>query len=376
MRHQATTMKLSEISLPDTARSTSHIDARGIGPSSRKAFPWQEILNGVGEVNALVAIDGTILFANRSWIRANKVRGLDIGDNLVAYLSRRAASGNQDASALLGAWAQIASGERSEFKHRYAERDRGNAGDAEVRFFTIANPGERLVVATGSNLTELAQLRRKRQQLGSEVLEAQASERRRIARELHDSTSQFLVTLQLDLSLLRNCAGFTPKWLALVDECRTALDLAQKEIRTLSYVYHPPSLEGRGLVAAMKTLVDGFASRTGLSVHFDADGTVLDAPLAEMTLYRLAQEALANIHRHAETTDVGVYLAITAKYAHLVIYDDGLGLAAAYHDAPIQVGVGIAGMRERVREIGGRVSLRFSQSVTRLIASVPKEPRI
>jgi len=156
----------------------------------------------------------------------------------------------------------------------------------------------------------------------------------------------------------------------LLDECTEALNLAQREIRALSYVYHPPSLEGRGLTLALKTMADGFARRTGIAVNFQVDGELAVSPLAEATLYRLAQEALTNVHRHARATKVDVHLVATAKYAHLIIRDNGIGTSMALH-API--GVGISGMRERFVQIGGRLTIKSSKRGTTLTGSLRRE---
>jgi len=332
--------------------------------------PWQDLLNGLSGTNALVAIDGTILFTNEAWVRANRVSGLAAGANLVDYLMDRVLNGNKDAPYLLDAWSRIVAGEQSHYRHRYAEYDLGPPSTAEVRFFSVTLCQERFVVASGSDLTEITQLKRRGRQLGSAVLQAQERERRRIARELHDSTSQLLTTLRLDLSRLRKSSDAEHEWIALLDECTEALNLAQREIRALSYVYHPPSLEGRGLTLALKTMADGFARRTGIAVNFQVDGELAVSPLAEATLYRLAQEALTNVHRHARATKVDVHLVATAKYAHLIIRDNGIGTSMALH-API--GVGISGMRERFVQIGGRLTIKSSKRGTTLTGSLRRE---
>src|SRR3954463_5395971 len=101
------------------------------------SIPWLEILDGITEITAIVALDGTILFANKEFLKANRVRGLDVGDNLIEYLEERAAHGTVEAPALLRGLAQLIAGERRHFRHRYAELNLGRPTDAEVRYFTV-----------------------------------------------------------------------------------------------------------------------------------------------------------------------------------------------------------------------------------------------
>jgi signal transduction histidine kinase len=336
------------------------------------SIPWLEILDGITEITALVALDGTILFANKAFLKANRVRGLDVGENLIEYLKDRAANGTVEAPALLRGLAAIIAGQRRHFKHRYAELNLGRPTDAEVRYFTVSTNDERLIVATGSNLTEVTQLKDKGRRLGSALLRAQERERRRIARELHDSTSQRLAAAKADLGQLKQSRDGLAGRRKLVDDCIGTLELVEKEIRTLSYVYHPPALEGRGLVVALKGLADGFARRSGLNIYFRATGDLVDAPIAEMALYRLAQEALVNIYRHAHATDVSISLVIKDKFLHLKIENNAIGTDVREIAEAIAEVVGMAGMRDRIKEIGGRLSFQSNKSTSTFLVSVPK----
>jgi two-component system NarL family sensor kinase len=340
--------------------------------SGRRWLPWRKLLDCMTEVSALLGSDGTILFANRSWKRSNDFKALYPGSNLVEWLQCREREGNKDAGACVAGLMRIIAGTRESFRHRYRDRRLGHEVSGEVRFDAFVANRERFIVAAANDLTELVNLRRTRHRLGSALLHAQGRERRRIARELHDSTSQLLVALQLDLAKLRKGADGAGGWSSVVDDCTTTLSLAQRELRTLSFIYHPPSLEDGGFVAAMRQLAEGFAARTGLSIRVRSNSPVECSGLVEEPLYRVVQEALANIHRHARATDVDLLLEMRRRFIHLVIKDNGIGLYAA-HEAPWAAGVGMAAMRERMIEIGGRLTIRSGSNGTILIASIERQ---
>jgi two-component system NarL family sensor kinase len=339
--------------------------------AERRWLPWRKVLDCMTEVSALLASDGTILFANRSWKRSNDFKGLYLGANLVDWLRFREAEGDKDAGNCLEGLLKVIAGTREHFRHRYREERLGQEVSGEVRFDAFVANRERFIVAAANDLTELVKLRRTRHRLGSALLDAQGRERRRIARELHDSTAQLLVAAKLDLAKLSKGSDVPGSWRSVVDECTNILDLAQRELRTLSFLYHPPSLEEGGFVSALRKLADGFAARTGLDIRIRNAG-IASTSLVEAALYRVVQEALANIHRHAKATNVELMLVMRRQFIHLIIRDNGIGLHATY-ESPRAAGVGMVAMRERMREIGGRLSIRSGSDGTTLIASIERQ---
>jgi signal transduction histidine kinase len=202
------------------------------------------------------------------------------------------------------------------------------------------------------------------------VLAAQMRERERLATELHDSVGQNLVCLGLNLTRLRRMSPPEGECAAIIGEMAEALQLAHAEIRTLSFLLHPPWPELPGAFqVAVRQFVEGFARRAGLSSRVDVGelpgGLCSDR---ELTLFRILQEALVNIHRHAKADFVEVELAHHGKHVTLKIHDNGCGMGAAKGTAP---GVGILGMRARLEKFGGDLRIISSQSGTTVAAKLP-----
>lgn len=203
------------------------------------------------------------------------------------------------------------------------------------------------------------------------LLAAQDEERRRIARELHDGTASTLVALSLDLTrLAESLAPGGPRDLA--DGCAALCHQSLRELRTVAFVLHPPLLEHQGLAAALRWLSDGFGRRSGIWVTFEdrtRPGERL-RPHLELTLFRIAQEALTNVLRHSGSRTARVALATSAAEVRLTVSDRGDG--APRRSRAGRGGIGITSMRERVRALGGRMRLAFGPSGTVLTAVVPR----
>lgn len=213
--------------------------------------------------------------------------------------------------------------------------------------------GQMLVALEGERNAAGQRCRRRAQQ--AKLLRAQDEERRRIARDLHDGTSQYLALAQVTLETVRKAHTFETIEQAFV-EIERAISTAQHQMRTLSYVLHPPELEAGGIVDALGAFLKGFARRTGLMVRFqNLAGYLRPSADLELALYRVAQEALVNVGKHAFASTVEVRLRSVAKYLALEIEDDGIGIPADIAEGRMReaVGVGLAGMRERVEGLGG-----------------------
>jgi len=205
------------------------------------------------------------------------------------------------------------------------------------------------------------------------LIEGQAQERRRMARELHDSTSQLLTGISLLLGRLeRNLPDGDA--LGLLEEVHGLVSETQQSIRSISYLAVPPSLQKLGLAGAMRSLAEGFARRTGLEISFDiqGEGTALCAA-GENALYRTLQESLSNVYRHAGAKLVRVVLCFRDSASHLVITDDGIGISSDTLAGSGTPGVGLASMRTRLSEVGGRLSLRRLSPGTAVVASMREE---
>ena len=237
---------------------------------------------------------------------------------------------------------------RAEVRARVAEQFRWIGGIALAALLLVFASGV-LITARERRLADA-----KLKELTQRVLDAQEEERGRVARELHDSISQVLVGIRYKLELGRRLsARGDPKGAAAVDGAIDGLQGALGEVRRISHDLRPGVLDDLGLGPALKSLCDGFRARTGLIVDFD---TVvfrnrLDIE-SKTALYRIAQEALTNVERHAQASRVSVDLRGHSKGATLAISDDGLGLRRTTG------GLGLRNMAERVEHLGGHLSIR------------------
>jgi len=337
----------------------------------------QEVIDGLVEQVALVACDGTILAINDCWrrqVQRQARSGLHISRDYVAFLESLIEDGDEGVKPILQAFRDISAGSRRIFRHLYKGSGAFAGYDFNIVVAALTIHGTRHVLVSVHDVTELVGLKRQRRRVGSQVLQAQEDERRRMARELHDSTSQMLVSLRFDLSrLARGDVG--SESIAIVEDCKKTLEEIQSEIRTFSFVTHPPSLTINSLAVALRNLASGFAKRTGLEIEVDVADCGKACASVEATIYRVAQEALANIHRHAGGTRAIVRLVGRTGCLHLVIGDNGIGINAIDSRSGKSIGVGVMGMRERVRELGGRISIRRVLQGTVLTISVPREKR-
>ena len=202
-------------------------------------------------------------------------------------------------------------------------------------------------------------------ELSGRLLRLQDDERRRMARELHDSTAQTVSALSLNLALVQQRAGASldAKALKCLVEASELAEQASREIRTFSYLLHPPMLDEAGLPFALRWYVDGFAERTRIQVDLDVSPDLgrLSGDV-ETALFRIVQECLTNIHRHSGSPTARIQLGRDGQQISLEVADEGRGLPeAAFLESdggPAKLGVGIRGMRERVRQLGGRLEIR------------------
>ena len=360
--------------------------ARSSGPSTRSEHEpnhgvdfreIQEVIDGLVEQVALVSCDGTILAVNDRWRRQVERQartGLHISRDYIAFLEGLIEDGNEGVKPILRAFRDISAGSRRIFRHLYKGSGAFDGYDFNVVVAALTIHGTRHVLVSVHDVTELVGLKRQRRRVGGQLLRAQEDERRRMARELHDSTSQMLVSLRFDLSrLARGNVG--PEAVAIVDECKKTLEEIQREIRTFSFVAHPPSLTANSLAIALQNLASGFANRTGLEIEVDVSDPGEASASVEAAIYRLSQEALANIHRHASATRAIIRLVGRKDCLHLVIGDDGVGISEIDLRRVSSIGVGVMGMRERVDELGGRISIRRAVRGTVLTVSLPRHKR-
>jgi len=280
----------------------------------------------------------------------------------------------------------------------FAEECRIRAADGTYRWFVarwrpIHDAAGRTQKWFGA-ITDIDELKRGAEELHSltrQLLAAQDSERRRIARDLHDSTAQNLAAVSLNISRALRLAPdiAIPATSALEESCQL-IEQSQREIRTLTYLLHPPMLDEAGLPSALGWYVEGFSKRSGIAVSLEIAPELTERRLlieVETALFRVVQEGLSNVHRHSGSSTAHIHLAEQApssgeSVVTLEIADAGRGMSKDAGDpvfagskpggaARPALGVGVAGMRERVRQLGGRLEIRSNGHGMSVRAIVP-----
>jgi PAS domain S-box-containing protein len=199
-------------------------------------------------------------------------------------------------------------------------------------------------------------------ELAAALVHVQDDERRRIGRDLHDSTGQSLAALELGLTrLARTMDPRSNSASMLVDECVALARQCSSEIRTASYLLHPPLLDEIGLLSALRWLADGLRQRSGIKIDLELPEAMDRLPPEhELAIFRVAQEALTNVHRHSKSPSVAIRLFEQDDAVFLEVDDAGRGILVGSSGRVIDaaaLGVGLAGMRERMRQLGGALSV-------------------
>ena len=208
--------------------------------------------------------------------------------------------------------------------------------------------------------------------LSARLLTLQDSERRRIARELHDCLGQCLIGLKLNVDMLRQSPDRAQLWTEVEDLMQQCI----AEVRTLSYVLHPPTMDAAGLVSAAQWFVEGFGQRSGIPVKMDVDGNLPRLPdEVELTLFRVIQEALTNVHRHSGSSTAEVLIRQTGEQIILEVKDHGCGIKpevlARSRATGAGLGIGLTGMCERIHDLGGILNIDSEPGSTSIKVTIP-----
>jgi PAS domain S-box-containing protein len=251
----------------------------------------------------------------------------------------------------------------------------GTRLDVDLSVFPLRDDDGTILGTTAivRNITEQKRADEQLRQLSQRLLRVQDEERRRIARELHDSTAQLLAAISINLGRICESARPLSNQIReqLLAEAIVLAESALLEVRTQSYLLHPPLLDERGLSAALGFFIDGFTKRSGIDVEFRApkDLTRLSNAL-ELTVFRIVQESLTNVHRHSGSARAEIELRQQDRWIELTVRDFGKGLNCTASTTP---GVGIAGIRERAKELGGSLTVDSASPGTLLQVRLPAE---
>jgi signal transduction histidine kinase len=214
------------------------------------------------------------------------------------------------------------------------------------------------------------------QTLSLRLLKVQDEERRKLSRDLHDSTGQTLAALKIAVSFLQLSIKDDPSKMALVTDVADLADQAIEDLRTMAYLLHPPLLDEVGFACAAEWYIEGFAKRSGVNLSMEIATHHERMPRSmETALFRVLQESLTNVHRHSKAAHVTVCFRHQFEKVILEIRDDGCGIEgerlARLRETSAETGVGLAGMRERMHELNGTLEMESEGRGTTIRAVVP-----
>ena len=214
---------------------------------------------------------------------------------------------------------------------------------------------------------------RKEAEVAARLLQVQDAERRRIARELHDGIGQLLTAMGMNVAqVAKELGSLSPAASHCVKDNQELIAEASRELRTVSYLLHPPMLDEVGLESALQWLAEGFSERSKIHVELDLARDVGRLPQDyELSLFRIAQEGLTNVHRHSDSKIAFLRLSRAGQKIELEVKDQGQGISPevqAKIAAGVSSGVGFRGMEERIRQIGGTLTIKSNLNGTSVLA--------
>jgi PAS domain S-box-containing protein len=252
----------------------------------------------------------------------------------------------------------------------------GQEFPVEISLSPLQTDEGTLVTSAIRDITERKRAEESLRLLSGQLLQLQDQERRRIARELHDSAGQLLAALGMNLSLVESEDGnIAPRAAKAIRESVGLVQELSRELRTISHLLHPPLLDEVGLASALRSYLDGFTERSKIKVDLELPDDLGRLPQdLETSVFRVVQECLTNIHRHSESPDARIRISRSDSEVSLEVEDRGKGIPQEKREAMDSggtPGVGIRGMRERLRQLGGSLEIRSSRRGTVVVARLP-----
>ena len=333
------------------------------------------IINTIPTMAWTVRPDGVVDFVNQRWL---DFAGLSLAEEIE---DPNRAVHPEDLPRIMKKWlVNKAAGEPFEEEMRLRRADR------EYRWFLVRTAPLRdeqgnLVrwYGVAIDIQDRKQAEAELQRLSGQLLRLQDEERRRIARDLHDSTGQDLVALATAMSQLHaSIPSSSRKLRKLASQCQALANQCIREVRTVSYLLHPPMLDEAGLEDAIRHYAGGFRERSGIEVELEISPRLGRLkPHVELALFRVVQESLTNIQRHSGSLQARIRIERDPGKITLEIGDKGSGISGSLRrrigKTPSGLGVGIPSMHERVTLIGGHLDIESSSSGTTVLATIPAD---
>ncbi|MGA7854905.1 MAG: PAS domain S-box protein, partial [Candidatus Acidiferrales bacterium] len=350
-----------------------------LGESNRRGFGVRARLAAIVESSddAIISknLDGIITSWNKG---AERVFGYTEAEAVGKHITMIIPPEHRDEEVMI--LERLRRGERIEHFETVRMRKDGTTLDVSLTISPVKDAVGLVIGASkvARDITERrqAEVAIKEKELSARLLKLQDEERRRIARELHDGVGQLLAAMSMNTGRLNlEKAKLSPEGARCLEDNSRLVQQISSDIRTMSYLFHPPLLDEMGLGSALKWYVQGFTERSKISTTLEltADGERLLQDY-ELCLFRIAQECLTNIHRHSGSSVAVVRLLRTDREIKLEVSDEGVGISAETQSkiaAGETAGVGLRGMRERLRQLGGRLQISSNGKGTTVTATVP-----
>lgn len=375
-------MRLAKKAAPkriNSGRSVSRLISPNPSQVKQNDHLFREVLEGLDIGVATVKPDGKIIWANPPFAET-----LGIGPGIDPVGLRLHSLITPHSWASLDAALRVATRSSTEGEMKIETQSRPRR--IQLKLAPISAGEDTIIQLVARDVTKLAQTRESLKKteaslhtLSGRLLRLQDEERRRIARDLHDITGQELAVVVMSLShLARTLQDPSVDAEKQITESVEIVRKVEQEIRTLSYLLHPPLLDELGLVSALKWYVEGFNKRTGLDVDIVVPANFKRLlPEKETALFRVVQEGLTNVLRHSGSKRARIELSVSPREVQICVADEGKGVSAEtlrkLNGRKEILGVGIPGIRERLRQFGGTLEIHSSRRGTILVAVVPVE---
>jgi len=333
---------------------------------------YEKALESVEEMIAVVDRNYCYLLANRSFINIRGMKREEVVGKHVYEVLREDYFAQTVKPRLDEAFQGKIVKYETSYRYTHAE-----SRDLLIAYLPIEGVGSvDRVVCVLHDITERKRSEEELRRLSGQLLRLQDEERRKIARDLHDTTGQDLVALATSLSQLHETVPSScRKGRKLAAQCQAVAERSLREVRTLSYMLHPPMLDEAGLEDAIRHFAEGFGERTGIEVRMDVSPEFGRLPQeVELGLFRVVQESLINIQRHSGSYTAQIQLERNSDRVALRIGDRGRGISATKRRQSgallLPLGVGIPSMEERVKQVGGELQIESSSHGTNVVVTV------